>query len=547
MAMRKPIKGRSKEDDIKIQGHNLGDCQCPQVDIESCWRDDIEEVDVGMQTPAISVGYVACQVRTYEDISVQSDDSIFLQMSSGVTDAVLGPFMLKTTPVMEECLAANARSTAFETSDAMQDPTQNTVELVHTLCMFNHNYIDMNSEELINPHSLVTTSISWNSTGYVVAVAYGRNDVSGWTDAPGALCTWNLGRKEVNPVKPDSLIDVDNPLQCVEFHPVHPALIAGGTFNGEVYVWDLSREENLRGKSKVSDYAHREPVTQVVWQYNAAEASKHSLKENAYMLISMASDGRVLIWNWRQLDNPLYGYELIHPHPRTHKRVIWGATAAAFHSTAALANDQAASSTGAQGTFVVGTDGGTLYRCMFQHTPQMEQDFAKQVADHEKVPFRSPIKAEFTPSSGPIHSVHCSPFQRNVFSSCGIDGVVHIWNTLQAEPVLWLEPASVYLYQVQWSPFRPLVFATSTGDGRIALYDFLNSRLHPAKMIDVCGKAEPVYSIAFNSHLREYLAATAGDSLKVFELGENFTEARGSEQRLLNELADSESSNDAQL
>jgi hypothetical protein len=45
-----------------------------------------------------------------------------------------------------------------------------------------------------------------------------------------------------------------------------------------------------------------------------------------------------------------------------------------------------------------------------------------------------------------------------------------------------LEPASVYLYHVQWSPFRPLVMAASTGDGRIALYDLLASKQHPAKV-----------------------------------------------------------------
>jgi hypothetical protein len=57
-------------------------------------------------------------------------------------------------------------------------------------------------------------------------------------------------------------------------------------------------------------------------------------------------------------------------------------------------------------------------------------------------------------------------------------------------------------------------------------------------MIDVCGKSEPVYTFAFNPHLKEYLAATAGDSVKVFELGESFTHLRAAEQRVLNNLAD---------
>ena len=46
---------------------------------------------------------------------------------------------------------------------------------------------------------------------------------------------------------------MDNCLQCVAFHPTHPALVAAGSFNGELYVWDLSAEEDedpLRARSK---------------------------------------------------------------------------------------------------------------------------------------------------------------------------------------------------------------------------------------------------------------------------------------------------------
>ena len=57
-------------------------------------------------------------------------------------------------------------------------------------------------------------------------------------------------------------------------------------------------------------------------------------------------------------------------------------------------------------------------------------------------------------------------------------------------------------------------------------------------MMDVCGTSEPVYAFAFNPRLKEYLAATAGDSVKVFELGESFTHLRAAEQRVLNNLAD---------
>jgi hypothetical protein len=243
----KPQGFKQFKEEIVLEGHNLGDCQCPNVDIESSWRDLIEEVDVGIQTIQVKTASTSAQSTYFKDIDAQTDDTIFMQVKSGVADASLNPFLSKVTPLMESFLSTNDRSTAFEKADAMADDTQTTVDEVHALSLFDHNFVDMNSTEKINPHNLVCTSTSWNSTGYVLAVAYGKFDESGWTTAPGHLCTWNLGVRHVKAKKPDLLVDLDNPLQCIAFHPTHPALIAGGTLNGELYVWDLSREDPLRG------------------------------------------------------------------------------------------------------------------------------------------------------------------------------------------------------------------------------------------------------------------------------------------------------------
>ena len=53
-----------------------------------------------------------------------------------------------------------------------------------------------------------------------------------------------------------------------------------------------------------------------------------------------------------------------------------------------------------QGAFVVGTDGGTVYRCVLSHNKQMEADFTKAIADNQKPKLRSPIRSEFASHSG---------------------------------------------------------------------------------------------------------------------------------------------------
>ena len=49
--------------------------------------------------------------------------------------------------------------------------------------------------------------------------------------------------------------------------------------------------------------------------------------------------------------------------------------------------------------------------------------------------------------------------------SAGTDGLAHIYSLLQANPLLSLRVSDSYVFQVQWSPTRPLVFAAATGQG----------------------------------------------------------------------------------
>lgn len=42
---------------------------------------------------------------------------------------------------------------------------------------------------------------------------------------------------------------------------------------------------------------------------------------------------------------------------------------------------------------------------------------------------------------------------------------------LQSSPLLCMEPDCGYLYSLQWSPTRPLVFALGSGDGQVVMYD----------------------------------------------------------------------------
>lgn len=148
---------------------------------------------------------------------------------------------------------------------------QEDPKLLHVLSIMKHNTsttsteaadsvpisIDYNNNNTPNsttsksPYAkLVVTSVSWNSTGQTVAAAYGRYDIAGWCNDKGALATWNMGRTGGHVAQPDRIVETDVCLMCCAYHPEQPALVAGGTFNGDMYVWDLSKEEHPQvGKS----------------------------------------------------------------------------------------------------------------------------------------------------------------------------------------------------------------------------------------------------------------------------------------------------------
>ena len=97
----------------------------------------------------------------------------------------------------------------------------------------------------------------------------------------------------------------------------------------------------------------------------------------------------------------------------------------------------------------------------------------------------------------------------------------------QSSPLLSVEPDCGYLFSVQWSPSRPLVFAAGSADGHLLLYDLtvrpqttlpnsikqVNmvlqvSHVKPSVLLDASPHHRPVYSLQYNSQRSELLPHT---------------------------------------
>lgn len=186
-------------------------------------------------------------------------------------------------------------------------------------------------------------------------------------------------------------------------------------------------------------------------------------------------------------------------------------------------------------TFLVGSEGGLLLRCSFSSTTP------SAAPEGRSVPSRAPAVFSFRPSGGPVHSLHCSPFHRNLFVSAGTDGLVRVHSLLQADPLLSVRVSDSYLFQVQWSPSRPLVFAAATGEGEVQIFDLARKSLRPARTIQDGSGGVPgrtATCLAFNVPNPRLLAVGKSDgTVGVWRLSSELTEEGPTERLQLEHIA----------
>eukprot|EP00658_Telonema_sp_P-2_P057538 TRINITY_DN4597_c0_g1_i7.p1 TRINITY_DN4597_c0_g1~~TRINITY_DN4597_c0_g1_i7.p1 ORF type:complete len:231 (-),score=34.23 TRINITY_DN4597_c0_g1_i7:188-880(-) len=126
----------------------------------------------------------------------------------------------------------------------------------------------------------------------------------------------------------------------------------------------------------------------------------------------------------------------------------------------------------------------------------------------------------YDPHTGPVHAVDCSPFFRNVFLSCSSDGCIRLYSVLERHALRSLEPPTSgetafgattknnFLYDAQFSPFRPGVVACVSRNSSLHLYDLEKDKSKPVVSLDASssqttpaeGTASgiPVLRVSFN-------------------------------------------------
>ncbi|EEY62587.1 uncharacterized protein PITG_14354 [Phytophthora infestans T30-4] len=324
---------------------------------------------------------------------------------------------------------------------------------------------------------LSCTGVSWNATGSVIAVAYGRFDHSGWCNYRSALCLWNVFQSDLNQQKPSLVLETSSGLMCVAFHPQNPSVVAAGSFNGEVFVWDM----------ELAEYKF---YSSVAWVYDIQTAD--------YNIASVSGDGKILFWRVKdKLAFPVEGYVMHLPqgiggsgsksnNDDTRSPVI-GGKALAFSST-----DKASRA------FVIGSEGGVIARC-----------FAKAATNVRSSDFKGDKKWTATAarlvSKLPTSKIPAARRQVEAYASVKRSKEVTLATVYEArlDPTIIFPSAMDFVfeahtapvYDASFSPFRKSIFLTASADGTTP------DRVSPTAV------AAPMFALDFNPRQRNFLAA----------------------------------------
>ena len=123
--------------------------------------------------------------------------------------------------------------------------------------------------------------------------------------------------------------------------------------NGEIYLWNIDQEDSYICHSAIDEYYHREAITKLIWmKYESLTSLAVS-----YSLMSLSTDAKILVWKLSdKLRFPAKGHLLA--RKKDGEMNIVGGTSLA----------RVGYGTGAQedSTFIVGTEGGSIFKCSIQ-------------------------------------------------------------------------------------------------------------------------------------------------------------------------------------
>ncbi|XP_066582151.1 cytoplasmic dynein 1 intermediate chain isoform X14 [Prorops nasuta] len=347
------------------------------------------------------------------------------------------------------------------------------------------------------------TSMDWSPQfPELLAASYNNNDDTP-NDPDGVCLVWNTKFKKTTA---EFIFHCQSPVMSTTFARFHPNLILGGTYSGQIVLWDNRVQKRTPiQRTPLSASAHTHPV----YCLNVVGT------QNAHNLISISTDGKLCSWSLDMLSQPQETLEL---HAKQSKPIA--ATCLAFPH-------------GDVNNFVVGSEDGTVYSACRHGS-------------------RVGVTETYEGHQGPVTGVSAHAVQGGIdfshlFLTSSIDWTIKLWSLKENKPLYSFEHNGDYVYDVAWSPTHPALFAAVDDSGKLDLWNLNQDTEVPAasEIVEGCPALNRVSWTPSGLHV------TVGDDsgrIWVYDVAEHLAHARHDEwnkflytqQDLKNNKADEE-------
>ncbi|XP_069791823.1 cytoplasmic dynein 1 intermediate chain 2-like isoform X6 [Narcine bancroftii] len=339
------------------------------------------------------------------------------------------------------------------------------------------------SDERWSKHRVVTC-MDWSPQYPELLVASYNNNEDAAHEPDGVALVWNMKFKKTTP---EYVFHCQSSVMSASFARFHPNLVVGGTYSGQIVLWDnRSNKRTPVQRTPLSAAAHTHPVYCV----NVVGS------QNAHNLISVSTDGKICSWSLDMLSQPQDSMELMHKQSKA-----VAATCMSFPL-------------GDVNNFVVGSEEGSIYTACRHGS-------------------KAGISEIFDGHQGPITGIHyhtaAGPADfSHLFVTSSFDWTVKLWSTKNNKPLYSFEDNADYVYDVMWSPTHPAMFACVDGMGRLDLWNLNNDTEVPTASITV--DSNPALNrVKWTQTGREIAVGNSEGQILIYDVGEQIAVPRSDE------------------
>uniref|UniRef100_A0A674CMZ5 Dynein cytoplasmic 1 intermediate chain 1 n=1 Tax=Salmo trutta TaxID=8032 RepID=A0A674CMZ5_SALTR len=321
----------------------------------------------------------------------------------------------------------------------------------------------------------VITCLDWSPQYSELLVASYNNNEDAPHEPDGVALVWNM---KFNKNTPEYVFHCQSSVVSVGFAWFHPNLVVGGTYSGQIVLWDnRSHRRTPVQRTPLSAAAHTHPVYCV----NVVGT------QNANNLITVSTDGRMCSWSLDMLSQPQESMELV------------------YNKSKAVAVTGMAFPTGDVNNYVVGSEEGTVYTASRHGS-------------------KAGICEMFEGHHGPVTGLSChnavGPVDfSHLFVTSSFDWTVKLWSTEHNKPLYSFEDNADYVYDVMWSPLHPAMFAVVDGIGRLDLWNLNNDTEVPTASVTIEG-ACALNRVRWGSGGKEVAVGDSEGRLWIYDAGE---------------------------